>query len=72
MCTNLYLQIPEAASSHHGVYSCNVEYAIPSLTETELIEQTTTVFINSPSNQGTVLWDWRILLALVHAVTQVL
>ena len=46
-------QIPKVASSHHGAYSCNVEYSIQSLTERELIQQTTTVFINSASYQGT-------------------
>ena len=41
------VQIPEVASSHRGVYLCNVEYSIPSSTERQLVQQATTVFINS-------------------------
>ena len=41
----LFVQIPEANFEHHGVYSCNVEYKIGSLTEPQLIQQQSSISI---------------------------
>ena len=43
---SLSLQLLKATSDHHGEYVCSVEY-YSTPTETQLIQQTTTIFINS-------------------------